>query len=86
MLAGQASATVVLDQSDVPETGLLHATMTASDDVDVYSGLGQSFQVTRERDGNKIVIKYSGKISGDTITGKSENGDRSRDWKAERAK
>lgn len=44
------------------------------------------FQITRERDGNKIVIKYSGKISGDTITGKSENGDRSRDWKAERAK
>ena len=44
------------------------------------------FQITRERDGNKFVIKYSGKVSGDTITGKTENGDRSRDWKAERAK
>jgi len=44
------------------------------------------FQVTRERDGNKTTIKYSGKISGDTITGKSENADRSRDWKAERSK
>jgi hypothetical protein len=44
------------------------------------------FQVTRERDGNKIVIKYAGKISGDTITGKSEAGERSRDWKAERSK
>ncbi len=44
------------------------------------------FQVTRERDGNKITIKYSGKISGDTITGKSEAGERSRDWKAERAR
>ena len=44
------------------------------------------FQVTRERDGNKITVKYSGKISGDTITGKSEAGERSRDWKAERAK
>ena len=44
------------------------------------------FQITRERDGNKITIKYRGKVSGDTITGKSENGDRSRDWKADRAK
>ncbi len=44
------------------------------------------FQVTRERDGNKLVIKYSGKLSGDTITGKSEAGERSRDWKAERQK
>jgi len=44
------------------------------------------FQVTRERNGEKVVVKYGGKISGDTITGKSEAGDRSRDWKAERAK
>ena len=44
------------------------------------------FQVTRERDGNKIVVKYTGKISGDTLSGKSEAGERSRDWKAERSK
>ena len=44
------------------------------------------FQVTREREGNKIVVKYAGKISGDTIEGKSEAGERSRDWKAERSK
>lgn len=44
------------------------------------------FQVTREREGNKIVVKYSGKLSGDTITGKSEAGERSREWKAERQK
>lgn len=44
------------------------------------------FQITRERNGEKIAIKYSGKVSGDTITGKTEVGDRSRDWKAERAK
>ena len=44
------------------------------------------FQVTREREGNKIVVKYTGKISGDTIEGKSEAGERSRDWKAERSK
>ena len=29
-----------------------------------------SFQVTREFNGNKMVIKYTGKVSGDTITGK----------------
>ena len=47
-----------------------------------------SFQVTREFNGNKVVIKYTGKVSGDTITGKSEserNGQpQSRDWVAKR--
>lgn len=47
-----------------------------------------SFKVTREFNGNKMVIKYSGKLSGDTITGKSESerdGEkRSRDWVAKR--
>jgi hypothetical protein len=49
-----------------------------------------SFRVELERDGNKFVIKYSGKLSGDTIKGQSAfnfNGeDRSRDWEAKRAK
>ena len=49
-----------------------------------------SFKVTRERDGNKFTIKYSGKVSGDTIKGKTEveiGGDtRTRDWEAKRAK
>jgi hypothetical protein len=31
-----------------------------------------SFKVTRERDGNKFTIKYSGKVSGDKLKGKSE--------------
>jgi hypothetical protein len=47
-----------------------------------------SFQVTREFNGNKMVIKYTGKVSGDTIKGKSEverDGQiRSRDWVAKR--
>jgi hypothetical protein len=47
-----------------------------------------SFKVTREFNGNKMVIKYTGKVSGDTITGKSESerdGEkRSRDWVAKR--
>jgi hypothetical protein len=49
-----------------------------------------SFKVTRERQGNKITTKYSGKLSGDTIKGKIEserNGQpQSRDWEAKRAK
>jgi hypothetical protein len=47
-----------------------------------------SFQVTREFNGNKVVTKYTGKISGDTITGKSESQrdgqPQTRDWVAKR--
>jgi hypothetical protein len=47
-----------------------------------------SFQVTREFQGNKVVVKYTGKISGDTITGKSESQrdgqPQTRDWVAKR--
>ena len=47
-----------------------------------------SFSVTREFNGNKVVTKYSGKVSGDTITGKSESQrdgqPQSRDWVAKR--
>ena len=46
-----------------------------------------SFKVTRERQGNKITTKYSGKISGDSIKGKIEReGQEGRDWEAKRAK
>lgn len=48
-----------------------------------------SFKVTRERDGNKFVIKFTGKVSGDTIKGKNEvdrdGQTRSRDWEAKRS-
>ena len=48
------------------------------------------FTVTREFDGNKIVIKYDGKFEGDTITGTIERPGRDGDapltleWKATR--
>jgi hypothetical protein len=49
-----------------------------------------AFKVTREFNGQKVVIKYKGKVSGDTIKGKSEferDGETmSRDWEAKRAK
>jgi hypothetical protein len=48
-----------------------------------------TFKVTRERDGNKFVTKYKGKVSGDTIKGESErerDGEvRKRDWEAKRS-
>ncbi len=49
-----------------------------------------SFAITRTRNDQKFVTKYSGKVSGDTIKGKTEserNGQaRSRDWEAKRSK
>jgi len=49
-----------------------------------------AFSVVREFNGNKITSKYTGKLSGDTIKGKSEsdrNGKtQSRDWEATRVK
>ena len=50
-----------------------------------------AFSVTREgQNGQKFTTKYKGKLSGDTITGKSESErdgqTRSRDWEAKREK
>jgi hypothetical protein len=47
-----------------------------------------SFQVTREINGNKVTTKYTGKVSGDTIKGKSESQrdgqPQTRDWVAKK--
>ena len=47
-----------------------------------------SFKVTREFNGNKVTTKYNGKLSGDSIKGKTESErdgqPRSRDWEAKR--
>jgi hypothetical protein len=49
-----------------------------------------SFKVTREFNGNKFVISYEGKLSGDTIKGESKrerDGDvQTREWEAKREK
>jgi len=49
-----------------------------------------SFSVVREFNGNKMTIKFMGKVDGDTIKGKSEierEGEtRTRDWEAKRSK
>lgn len=63
------------------------ATETAIADGKVKGG-DVSFSVTREFNGNKMVSKYSGKITGDALKGKIEtdrNGEtQSRDWEAKR--
>jgi hypothetical protein len=74
----------------------LTGTITGRDDKETpiedgkYKDGEVSFKVTRERDGNKFTIKYSGKVTGDTFKGKSEfeiNGEaRSREFEAKRAK
>ena len=47
-----------------------------------------TFKVTRERNGNKMVSKYKGKVTGDTLKGTIESDrdgqTRSRDWEAKR--
>ena len=49
-----------------------------------------AFKVTRERNGQKFTVKYTGKVSGDTLKGKAEferdGQTRSRDWEAKRGK
>jgi hypothetical protein len=49
-----------------------------------------SFQVTRERDGEKLVIKYKGKITGDELKGKINGSfmgnDFELEWNAKREK
>jgi hypothetical protein len=48
-----------------------------------------SFTVVRERNGQKMTFKYTGKVSGDTIKGKTaferDGQSQSRDWEAKRA-
>jgi hypothetical protein len=62
---------------------------TAIEDGKIKNG-DISFTVTRERNGQKFTIKYSGKVTGDTIKGKSEferdGQTQSRDWEAKREK
>lgn len=62
---------------------------TAIQDAQYKSG-DISFTVVRERNGQKMTTKYTGKMSGDTIEGKREfqrDGEsQSRDWEAKRVK
>ena len=54
-----------------------------------YKDGEMSFTVTRERNGVKFTTKYTGKVSGDTITGKMESQregqTQTRDWLAKKS-
>jgi hypothetical protein len=84
-------STLKLKQEDAKLTGTLTG---RRGDVEIedgkINGADVSFTVTRERNGEKFVTKYAGKISGDEIKGKIEMGSgdqaRSRDWEAKREK
>jgi hypothetical protein len=75
-------------------TGTLSMPRRGGDNVDTaikeakVDGADVSFTVSREFNGNTMTSKYSGKLSGDTITGKIEferDGEtQSRDWTAMR--
>ncbi len=78
-----------LQQAGEKLTGTLNGRMGEAEIQDgKLSGDEISFSVTRERDGQKFTAKYQGKLSGDTIKGKTEMtfGDqtRARDWEAKR--
>jgi hypothetical protein len=76
------------------ENGKLAGTVTGrggrEDEIEnaTLDGERLSFQVTRERNGNRSTAKYAGKISGDRIDGKVESNwggeARTRDWVAKR--
>jgi hypothetical protein len=60
---------------------------TKIDDGATFKNGEITFTVTRERNGNKTVTTYKGKLDGDTIKGKiSREGQEDRDWEAKRAK
>jgi hypothetical protein len=73
----------------MPGRGGAAGTDTAIEDGKYKDG-ELSFSVSRERNGQKMTTKYTGKVSGDTIKGKIEGPGRggevtTRDWEAKRA-
>lgn len=70
---GPMEATAKLLLKDGALTGTVSGRMgeTAIGDASFKDG-NLAFTVTREYNGNKIVIKYEGKFAGDTITGTIE--------------
>ncbi|MEY4938402.1 MAG: hypothetical protein RIQ93_137 [Verrucomicrobiota bacterium] len=71
-----------MGQYEVPDIAITSAS---------YTGAVIAFSVEIERNGNKFVSKYEGKLAGDTITGTSERLGRDGqvtkvDWVAQRAK
>jgi hypothetical protein len=86
-------STLKLDYKDGSLSGTLTGRMgeTAISNASVKEDGTVAFSVEREFNGNKFVVKYSGKLEGDTIKGASEFEGRDgqpmkREWLAQRAK
>ena len=82
-----------LDEAAGKLTGTLSSTMGETPITEgTFKDGVVAFTLTRERDGEKFVIKYTGKLAGDTITGTIDfpgfNGGEPMklDWKATRVK
>ncbi len=88
---GPMEATARLQLKDSALTGTVSGRMGDAPIGDAsYKDGHVAFTVTREFNGNKIVVKYDGKLEGDTITGTIERPGRDGDapltleWKATR--
>lgn len=81
-----------LKQEGEKVTGTISGFRGGENKIDQGKVMGDqiSFVVTREFNGNSFTMKYAGKVSGDTITGKTsfERGGETRDreWTAKRIK
>ena len=87
--AGQREATLKLKLDGDKLSGSITGSGGQETPIDnaAYKDGQISFEVTREgRDGQKMTLKYNGKVKGDTIEGKVETPRGSRDWKATRSK
>jgi hypothetical protein len=89
---GQSVETVIklkLDGDKLTGSVTTRNTETKIEDAKYKDG-EVSFNVTRERNGNKVTTKYSGTIKGDSFKGKRENErngqTQSRDFEAKRSK
>ena len=88
--AAARDAILKLKQDGEKVTGTLNMGGNNAQDVEIADGKikdGElSFKVVQKRQNNEITTNYSGKLSGDTIKGKAETNNNSRDWEAKRSK
>ena len=83
----EVEQTLKLELKDGKLTGSI---MGKKNDTKIEDGMFKagdiSFSVTRERKGEKITSKYSGKVTEDTIKGTITTDDNKMDWNATRVK
>lgn len=81
---------LILKQEGEKLTGTISGRQGSETEISAGAVMGSevSFEIKREVNGNAMIIKYKGKLEGDTIKGKAEverDGKKSeRDWEAKR--